>query len=413
MANLFSLLISHIKTIFSKRQTKYRSTYWGRRLKTLSAKKEALSLKPKPNRTMLGGERFTIFTKPFITSTIQTFEFNETAKLPVSMTLLSRKRIEEERKRIAALEKNISSQLDRISSYIKNRNVQYAEVHLNKVCGGINSISNELIRNRYFECLRSLSNLKEEIRQDEIKRKKEEERKRKEEERRKREAEEKRRREEEEKRLEKERKARELEDRIAREERERQQESQRLKDLASVKSTDAEEILTYLRDKGVHYFYHFTDRRNIDMIKKYGGLYSWDYSINHNIPVKDYGGDEQSRGLDARHGLQDYVRLSFCDDHPMAYRKHLEGHVLVLLMIKIDVAALKDTLFSNTNAAANDHYHGLGLSALKRVNIQATKQHYVGRENPIFHEHQAECMIKTFIPKEYILNLDNPIIMDF
>jgi hypothetical protein len=97
----------------------------------------------------------------------------------------------------------------------------------------------------------------------------------------------------------------------------------------------------------------------------------------------------------------------------MAYRKHQEGHSLVLLKIKIDVAALKNTLFSNTNAAANDHYHGLGFSALKRVNIRATQQNYVGRDNPIFHEHQAECMVKTFIPKEYIINIENPQRMTF
>lgn len=413
MDNIFSLLITRIKSVFSKRPQTRKYSYLERRLKALSIKKDSLSLKPKSGYCAPSNEDFKIFDKTSPSPTINTFEPRSLKRLPTSMASIWAKREEEERQRIIRIEKSIAAQLGEITSCIKNRNVSKAESLLRYVAGTIKTITSSSLKEKYGECIKPLSELKEQLRQEEIRHREELEKKRLEEDRRKREQEEKRRREEEAKRLEREREVKELEERIAREERERQQEIQRLKELTSTKSDDADNILQYLRDNGVYHFYHFTDSRNVEMIKKYGGLYSWDYSEKHNIPVKDYGGDDQSRGLDARHGLQDYVRLSFCSDHPMAYRKYQEGHSLVLLKIKIDVAALKNTLFSNTNAAANDHYHDLGFSALKRVNIRATQQNYVGRDNPIFHEHQAECMVKTFIPKEYIINIENPQRMTF
>jgi hypothetical protein len=81
---------------------------------------------------------------------------------------------------------------------------------------------------------------------------------------------------------------------------------------------------------------------------------------------------------------------------------------LVLLRIKVDVAAFQDTLFSNMNAADSDQLHGGELKDLKRVNIKATQRNYVRREDPDFRAHQAECMVKTFVPIEYIENINNP-----
>ena len=96
----------------------------------------------------------------------------------------------------------------------------------------------------------------------------------------------------------------------------------------------------------------------------------------------------------------------------MAYRKQQEGANLVLLKIKIEVATFKDTIFSNINAATQDksrNKFGPNLEDLQRVNFSATQRHYVSRnDGEIFHEHQAECMVKTFIPIEYIVNINTP-----
>lgn len=183
---------------------------------------------------------------------------------------------------------------------------------------------------------------------------------------------------------------------------EREHEEKRLHDISHINKDNWEGFREYLRWNGVACLYHFTDRANIKSIKEHGGLYSWKYCEDHNISIPRAGGSDFSRRLDERHNLEDYVRLSFCEDHPMAYRLRKEGYNLVLLKIHVRVAWLKDTLFSDINATDNAHTHGGTLDDLKRIDIEATKQRFVSQESPSFKKHQAEVLVKTFIPLEYI-----------
>lgn len=171
---------------------------------------------------------------------------------------------------------------------------------------------------------------------------------------------------------------------------------------------DAELIAKKLEDNGIRYFYHFTDRRNLESIKKHKGLYSWKYCDTHGITIPFPGGNSDSRRNDIRHNLQDYVRLSFCEDHPMSWRLQQCGYDLVLLKIKADVALAENTLFSDINAAASAHHHGGSLDDFNRVDLRATQARRVRNDSPIFHKHQAEILIKTFLPIEYIVNIENP-----
>lgn len=163
-----------------------------------------------------------------------------------------------------------------------------------------------------------------------------------------------------------------------------------------------------LEQNGIAYLYHFTDRRNLESIKKHGGLLSWFYCEKNNIKIPFPGGDSMSKALDRSFNLQDYVRLSFCEDHPMSWRLQQQGYDLVLLKIKVEAAWLRTAIYSDMNAADMCHTHGGALSDLERIDFTATKQHYVRRDSPIFKQHQAEVLIKTFLPIEYIVNFDNP-----
>ena len=176
---------------------------------------------------------------------------------------------------------------------------------------------------------------------------------------------------------------------------------------ANVKS-EHQEIMRILKENGVVYLYHFTDRRNLESIRKHGGLFSWQTCLNKGISIPYAGGDGNSRLLDRRHRLQDYVRLSLCDDHPMMWRLKQMGYDLVLLKIKIDAAVLRDTLFSDMNATDNQHSHGGSLQDLKKIRFSAAKRRYVRKDDSDFKYHQTEVMVKTFLPAEYIINLDYP-----
>lgn len=187
-----------------------------------------------------------------------------------------------------------------------------------------------------------------------------------------------------------------------------EEEIRRLNSLSRALKMDASAIQQYLHNAGVSYFYHFTDRRNLASIREHGGLFSWKYCEDHGITIPYTGGSEFSRSLDRSHGLSDYVRLSFCDDHPMAFRLKQDGYDLVLLKIKIDVASIDTTLFSDMNATDSNHHHGGNLADLQRVDISATRADYLSSSDPRFKPHQAEVLVKTFVPLKFIVNIDDP-----
>ena len=326
-----------------------------------------------------------------------------------TMKDLMQKRKEEEAERKRQLKLQVAKNFDTIKIFINDENPDSAEDLLFSTTSTLQELKDDQLNNLYEELLGDINVLKEVLRQKEIERLEAEARQKAEEEERKREQDRLIKLREEEERIEKERLAREYEEKLACEEEARRLEIERLTSLVTRKKEDAERILQYLRMKGITRFYHFTDKQNLIRIKQFGGLYSWYYCEQNGIDIPNPGGDFDSRRLDARHGLQDYVRLSFCDDHPMAYRKHKDGASLVLLYIDLEVAAFKDTQFTDRNAASNSFACGVNYDDLVKVNISATQRNYVSRdEGEIFYQHQAECMIKTFIPLKYITNIDTP-----
>lgn len=409
MANFFTSIFNRLRSALTLRAEKARQRTFVRRLEDLERAKSTLAQITSETSKVDVSSISSPITRPKLPEVFVPRQFSPSQ---ISMSKLWEEREEQERRRLKALEQSARRTLDQIKSFIKLEDANRAGILLKELSGIIKSLNDESLASEYQQAISSLHSLDDLLRERAIQ--EAEERRRREEElaRRRREEEEARQRRIQKEREEKERRARELEEKIAREERERREEIQRLKALCSL-SSEADGIKQYLRDKGVMCFYHFTDKRNVEMIKKYGGLYSWFYSLNHNIPVKEYGGDKSSRQYDRGYGLEDYVRLSFCSDHPMAYRKHNEGCTLVLLRIKADVALFKDVMFSDINAASASHKQAPGLAGLKMVNVRATKLNYVRTKDPLFAEHQAECMVRTFIPIEYIENIDCPKTMSF
>lgn len=180
----------------------------------------------------------------------------------------------------------------------------------------------------------------------------------------------------------------------------------KLRQISITYKNDAYNIAKLLKDNGIECFYHFTDVKNIPLIKDLGGLCSWDFLYKNNVKIPFQGGDEESMKNDRKFGLEDYVRLSFCKKHPMEYRLQQRGAKLVMLRISVEVAKFANTLFSDMNAADSRHTHGGQLSDLLKVNIDATKTGIAARDDINFKLRQAEVMVKTFIPSDLILNIN-------
>lgn len=325
-----------------------------------------------------------------------------------SMRSLKEKRIELELKRIDYLREQAKLNLQAVGTLIENEQAEKAGNLLVDAFSAINELNEAELLDSYANLLAQVTHLKEALRQKEIERKRIQREKEEEARRLKEAAELEREARLQQERLRKEREARKYEERLRSEAQKRELERKRLIEAVTCRKPDGEKFLDYLKRKKIPCFYHFTDEQNLASIHRLGGLFSWYYCKNNHIIIPNAGGNSDSRALDTRHGLQDYVRLSFCSDHPMQYRLKRAGAKLVLLKIKIDVAAFKDTQFSNMNAAASAVQHGASFEDLERVNIYAVQSTFVSKTDDIFHEHQAECMVKTFIPIEYITNIDHP-----
>lgn len=175
-------------------------------------------------------------------------------------------------------------------------------------------------------------------------------------------------------------------------------------------------IQRILQENGITQFYHFTAMDNVESIRNRGGLYSWFAMVNagYTIPYPggiDPLGEDKLLGwkLDLLHGLQNYVRLSFCKDHPMVHKHKKNGKNMVLLTISTEVATWDGTQFSDINATDSNHIHGPGIEFLRRVDFNAVKRTYLRHEDPDFKKHQAEILVKEFIPMKYITNIDSPL----
>lgn len=161
-----------------------------------------------------------------------------------------------------------------------------------------------------------------------------------------------------------------------------------------------------LAEEGITTLYHFTDRRNLASIRRRGGLFSWFYCEVNGWDIPYGGGNESSRRNDLRNSLHDYVRLSFCSDHPMRARLEQEGADLVVLEIEPQVVLWRDTLFSDMNAADANHRHSGELEMFRSIRFEATRKKYVAKTDSDFKYHQAEVLVKTHVPLRFIRKLD-------
>jgi len=173
--------------------------------------------------------------------------------------------------------------------------------------------------------------------------------------------------------------------------------------------SNQDSYIDVLLDNGVRKFHHFTDRSNLASIKKQGGLYSWHYLDKNGILIPMPAADQLSKMLDARHGLENFVRISVCRNHPMMHRAKNERRISDPVILEIDpvVVSWYDTLFSDRNATSNEHLRGGSLDDLKRIHFETClKVNHFKLEEDEKPFYQAEILVWEFIPSKYILNLD-------
>ncbi|MDN5211237.1 DarT ssDNA thymidine ADP-ribosyltransferase family protein [Fulvivirgaceae bacterium BMA12] len=164
----------------------------------------------------------------------------------------------------------------------------------------------------------------------------------------------------------------------------------------------------FLQRKGINQLYHFTDETNLKSIMDNGGLFSWHYCGQNKITIERPGGDQLSRKLDKRVGLENYVRLSFTPDHPMMYAAISDERIQNPVILEIDIAVifLKDSKFSNKNATSNNVNIGQSFEDFSKIRFDIlTTSDYLNttvESKPYF---QAEVLVEEKIPLKQIINI--------
>jgi hypothetical protein len=181
----------------------------------------------------------------------------------------------------------------------------------------------------------------------------------------------------------------------------------RLKALLN-KKANWRDFRKVLQDNNISILYHFTDHSNLKSIKDNGGLYSWFYCDRNNIVIPMTGNSSLGRSLDIEFGLEDYVRLSFIKDHPMKHVAMSEGRITKPYLLKVspDVCYFENTRFSDMNAADRRHKNDNSLDFLSTLKFDLFEKKYFNLSLIEKKQHQAEVLIKTWIPAEYITNLN-------
>ncbi len=126
---------------------------------------------------------------------------------------------------------------------------------------------------------------------------------------------------------------------------------------------------------GIKKLYHFTDRDNLDSIIKNGGLYSWADCEAKGIAIPKPGGDDLSRSLDRRDNLQNYVRVSFVDEHPMMYVAMDDERITNPVILEIDPEVIfeENTKYSDRNATRNGANVGGTIDDFRNIHFNSLK----------------------------------------
>ena len=132
---------------------------------------------------------------------------------------------------------------------------------------------------------------------------------------------------------------------------------------------------TIIDNEKIDSLYHFTDRENLESIIQNGGLYSWADCEAKGIAIPKPGGSDTSRSLDCKAKLQNYVRVSFVEHHPMMYVAMNEGRISNPVILKIDPKVIwsEGTKYYDRNAVRNVVNVGSELDDFKKIHFSTVK----------------------------------------
>lgn len=187
-----------------------------------------------------------------------------------------------------------------------------------------------------------------------------------------------------------------------------------LRDVQTLQKTvefksDFLDLYNILKSKNISCLYHFTDKSNIESIKKFGILSLKEVKEKNVSPI--FSSTEKSRIADTEMGLDDYVRLSFVKYHPMMYTSMTaKGIHPQVIEINPLIALMPNVYFSDRNALKKGANIGGGASDLLKIDFEVVLGTTAYYNLPTVEKktsYQAEILVKHRIGPEMILNYES------
>jgi len=159
--------------------------------------------------------------------------------------------------------------------------------------------------------------------------------------------------------------------------------------------------------------YHFTDRSNLPLIRKLGGLYPIAELEQKGIKVPAPGGNQVSRDADAKNGMGKYVHLCFLPTHPMEYVARQDGRIKDSIFLQIHPSMLQFKGVKFTPGVSNKN----GVEAVpidqadSLIDFEVLYTRTDWNDPAIYQRRQqaekCEVLVPCFIPLDLIWNVGN------
>lgn len=171
----------------------------------------------------------------------------------------------------------------------------------------------------------------------------------------------------------------------------------------------------FLKDhvsKGVRQntFFHFTDARNIDLIKRHG-LLSRRKLKELDIQIPAPGGNQWSMEAADRLGLDRYVSLCLTGSHPMEYAARNGGQIkdVVYLPIRPDVIKIPEVMMTGGVSNKSGIVPEAPDEVLEKLDLEVIYRRTNWKDASVMERLKAaekfEILVPDQVPLEYILKI--------
>lgn len=126
-----------------------------------------------------------------------------------------------------------------------------------------------------------------------------------------------------------------------------------------------------LKKFNVGCLWHFTDKRNVESIKKHG-LLSWRELQRIGLVPAVPGGNQWSHDADRFSGVDNYVHLSFNQDNPMLHIAKRDKRIVDHIWLQIDLSVIgAGTKYTDDVANKADVQMLDNNSAVEKIDFEA------------------------------------------